>query len=69
MPLNLLTKRGGLIAAVFKVHEIDQENGAQQNRLLGKIDSRWETDAEIVGVSERFLKFTDDNTALRAFAE
>ena len=42
-------------AAIFKVHEIDQEYGAQQNRLLGKIDSGWERDAKIVSIREGFL--------------
>ena len=45
---------GLLIAftAIFKVDEIDQEYGPQQDGLLGKIDSIGKGDAEIVGVCE-----------------
>ena len=40
------------IAAIFKVYEIDQEYGPQQDGFLGKIDSIGKGDAEIVGVRE-----------------
>ena len=40
------------IAAIFKVYEIDQEYGSQQDGFLGKIDTIGKGDAEIVGVRE-----------------
>ena len=45
---------GLLIAftAIFKVDEIDQEYGPQQDGFLGKIDSIGKGNAEIVGVRE-----------------
>ncbi len=40
------------ITAIFKMYEIDQEYGPQQDGFLGKIDSIGKGDAEIVGVRE-----------------
>jgi hypothetical protein len=40
------------LAAIFKVDEIDQEYGPQQDGFLGKIDSLGKDDAEIVSVRE-----------------
>ena len=40
------------IAAIFKVDEINQEDGPQQDGFLRKIDSIGKGDAEIVGVRE-----------------
>ena len=41
-----------VIAAIFKVYEIDQKYGSQQDGFLGKIDTIGKGDAEIVGVRE-----------------
>jgi hypothetical protein len=40
------------IAAIFKVYEIDQKYGPQQDGFLGKIDSIGKGNAEIIGVRE-----------------
>jgi hypothetical protein len=43
-----------VVLLLLKVHEVDEEEGAEEGRLHLDIKVEWEADAKVIGISEGF---------------